>query len=114
MLASGTYSVLFAKTLLEVTRPELPVEVPTSRKIDAKSGGARVMFEQESDLLLRDLTAVEDSHGTDILILTMLCRYVERLLENGSGERHLGKHHPDILNALRGLLSRQAAPSGGT
>jgi hypothetical protein len=31
MLASGTYSVLFAKTLLEVTRPELPVEVPTSR-----------------------------------------------------------------------------------
>jgi hypothetical protein len=26
MLASGTYSVLFAKALLEVTRPELPVE----------------------------------------------------------------------------------------
>ena len=105
MLAGGTYTVLFAKALLEVTCPELLVEVPTSRKIDAKSAGARVMLEQETDFLLRDLKAVEDSYGTDILILQVSCRYIERLLENGRVERHLGKHHPDILNALRGLLS---------
>jgi len=108
MLAGGTYTVLFTKALLEVTRPELLVEVPTSRKIDAKSAGARVMLEQETDFLLRDLKAVEDSYGTDILILKMSCRYVERLLENGRVERHLSKHHPDILNALRGLLSEVA------
>jgi hypothetical protein len=108
MLAGGNCSVLFAKALLQVTSLDLLVEVPTSRKIDAKSGGARVMFEQESDLLLRDLKAVEDSYGTDILILKMSCRYIERLLENGRVERHLSKHHPDILNALRGLLSEVA------
>jgi hypothetical protein len=105
MAAGGTYTVLFAKALLEVTRPELLVELPMSRKIDAKSAGARVMLEQETDFLLRDLKAVEDSYGTDILILTMSCRYIERLLENVRVERHLGKHHPDILNTLRGLLS---------
>jgi len=108
MLAGGTYTVLFAKALLEVTPPEFLVDAPTSRKIDAKSAGARVMFEQETDLLLRDLKAVEDSYGTDILILKMSCRYIERLLENGRVERHLTKHHPDILNALRGLLSEIA------
>jgi RepB plasmid partitioning protein len=105
MLASGTYSVVFAKALLEVTRPELLVETPTARKPDAKSTGARVMLEQETDFLLRDLKAVKDSYGTDILILTVSCGYIERLLENGRVERHLSKHHPDTLNALRSLLS---------
>jgi hypothetical protein len=108
MAAGGTYTVLFAKALLEVTRPELLVEGPTSRKSDTKSAGARVMLEQEADFLLKDLKAVEDSYGTDILILTMSCRYIERLLENARVERHLSKHHPDILNALRGLLSEVA------
>jgi hypothetical protein len=117
MLASGTYSVVFAKALLEVTRPELLVEAPSSRKADAKSAGARVMLEQETDLLLRDLKAVEDSYGTDILFLTVSCKYIERLLGNGRVERHLIKQHPDILHALRGLLAEvareraKAAPS---
>jgi len=108
MQAGGNCSVVFAKALLQVTPLDLLIEAPTSRNGDAKSSGARVMFEQESDLLLRDLKAVEDSYGTDILILKMSCRYIERLLENGRVERHLTKHHPDILNALRGLLSEVA------
>jgi hypothetical protein len=66
------------------------------------------MLEQEADFLLKDLKAVEDSYGTDILILTMSCRYIERLLENARVERHLSKHHPDILNTLSGLLSEVA------
>lgn len=56
------------KALLEVTPPELLVEVPKSRKPDAQSAGSRVMFEQEADFLVRDLKAVEDSYGTDILL----------------------------------------------
>jgi hypothetical protein len=74
MLAGGNYTVLFAKALLEVTPPELLVEVPKSRKLDAQSAGSRVMFEQETDFLVRDLKAVEDSYGTDILLLTVSCR----------------------------------------
>jgi RepB plasmid partitioning protein/ParB-like nuclease domain len=105
MLAGGTYTVIFAKALLEVTTPELLIGVPKSRKLDAQSAGSRVMFEQETDFLVRDLKAVEDSYGTDILLLTVSCRYVQRLLENNRLERHLAKHHPDILNTLRGLLS---------
>lgn len=105
MLASSTYTVLFARALLEVTRPELLAEMWASRKLDPKSGGTRVMLEQETDFLLRDLKAVEDSYGTDILILTVSRRYIERLLRNNRVERHLSKHHPDILNTLRSLAS---------
>lgn len=63
------------------------------------------MFEQETDFLVRDLKAGEDSYETDILLLTVSCRYVQRLLENDRLERHLTKHHPDILNTLRGSLT---------
>ena len=58
------------------------------------------IIEQETDFLLRDLKAVEDSYGTDILIPTMSCRYIERLLENGRVERppqQVHMLHPAIL-----------------
>ena len=53
------------------------------------------MLEQETESLVRDLKSVEDSYGTDILALTVICGYVERLLGNVRVERHLGKHKPD-------------------
>jgi hypothetical protein len=108
MVASGTYSVVFAKALLEVTRPELLIQTATACKSDTKSSGARLMLEQETDLLFRDLKAVEESYGTDILLLTVSYRYIERLLGNERVQRHLTKHHSDILNALGTLLSEVA------
>jgi len=108
MVASSTYSVVFAKALLEVTRPEFLAELPTARKSDSVGVVSRVMLEEEAHLLLRDLKAVEDSYGTDILLLSVSCRYIERLLGNANIERYLSKWHPDTLNALRGLLSEVA------
>ena len=107
MHATGTHTVRFAKALLEVTRPELLVEVPSKRKptIEATSRAAQAMLEQETDLLIRELKAVEESYGTDMLTLSIACGYVERLLSNSRVEKHLDKHHPDILGELRTLLT---------
>jgi hypothetical protein len=105
MIASGTFSVLFAKALLEVTRPELLLEPPSSRNIEAGSAGARALLEQENDSLLKDLKNIEASYGTDILTLSILLGYIERLLGNIRVERHLMKYHSDILFSLRALLS---------
>jgi len=105
MIASGTFSVLFAKALLEVTRPELLLEPPSSRNIEAGSAGARALLEQENDSLLKDLKNIEASYGTDILTLSIVLGYIERLLGNIRVERHLMKYHSDILLSLRALLS---------
>jgi hypothetical protein len=105
MIASGTFSVLFAKALLEVTRPELLLELPSSRNIEAGSAGARALLEQENDSLLKDLKNTEASYGTDILTLSIVLGYIERLLGNVRIERHLMKYHSDILLSLRALLS---------
>jgi hypothetical protein len=107
MHATGTYSVRFAQALLEVTRPEFLVETPSKRKpqIEATSLAAQEMLEQETDLLLREVKAVEQSYGTDMLTLSITCAYVERLLSNVRVEKHLDKHHPDILGQLRAVIS---------
>jgi hypothetical protein len=105
MVASGTYSVLFAKALLEVTRPELLLELPPTRTIEAGSAGARALLEQETESLLKDLKNIETSYGTDILTLSIVLGYVERLLGNTRVERHLMKYHSDILLSLRTLIS---------
>jgi hypothetical protein len=84
MHATGMFSVRFAQALLEVTRLELLVETSSRPKptIEATSLAAQAMLEQETDLLIRELQAVEESYGTDMLTLSIACGYVERLLSN--------------------------------
>jgi RepB plasmid partitioning protein/ParB-like nuclease family protein len=112
MHAAGTYSVRFAQALFEVTRPEFLAETALRRKptIEATSKAAQAMLEQETDLLIRELKAVEESYGTDMLTLSIACGYIERLLANSRVEKHLEKHHPDILGELRRLLVEVKPP----
>jgi hypothetical protein len=107
MHATATYTIRFAKALLEVTRPELLADPPCKRKptIEATSRAAQAMLEQETDLLIRELKAVEESYGTDMLALSIACGYIERLLLNPRVQKHLDKHHSDILGELCALLA---------
>jgi hypothetical protein len=105
MVASVTFSVPFAQALLAVTKPELLTAPVSSRKLEATSMGAQSMFEEENESLLKDLKAVEESYGTDVLTLTVSCGYIARLLQNPRIERYLGRNHPGILQALQTLVS---------
>ncbi len=115
MVASGTYTIPFAKALLAVTKPELLEEhASSSKKMQATSNAARSMLEQENEFLLRDLKSVEESYGTDVLTLTVSCGYFERLLQNSRIERYLARYHVDILQALQKLLSEVNAKAIST
>jgi len=105
MVAGGTFTIPFAKALLAVTKQEMLEEAPSSRKLQATSIAARSMLEEQNEFLLKDLRAVEESYGTDVLTLTVSFGYLERLLRNSLVERYLERHHVDILQTLRRLLS---------
>jgi hypothetical protein len=105
MRASGIYTARFATALLEVTRPELRLDAPRYRKTKGASPTAQAVLEEESDLLVRDLKAMEESYGTDVLTLSVSSGYIRRLLSNAVVEQFLEKHHPDILNELRTFVS---------
>jgi len=61
--------------------------------------------EEESELLVRDLKAMEESYGTDVLTLSVSSGYIRKLLSNAAVEQFLAKHYPDILGELRAFFS---------
>jgi RepB plasmid partitioning protein/ParB-like nuclease domain len=107
MIAGQTFSTLFAKSLLAVTRPDLLVQPIRRPKIAATSAAAQEMLGRETEQLIRDLKAIEDSYGTDVLSLTVCSGYLRRMLANSRIERHLSKNHPDLLDALKSAVSEQ-------
>lgn len=107
MIAGGTYSTLFAKSLLAVTRPELLMQTSRKPKIAATSFAAQEMLGRETEQLIRDLKAIESSYGTDVLTLMVCCGYFRRMLANPRIERHLSKYHPDLLTGLVAATSER-------
>jgi hypothetical protein len=105
MIAGATYSTVFAKALLAVTRPEFLVTPIRRTRVEATSAAAQEMLGKETERLVKDLKAIEDSYGRDVLTLTVCSGYFRKLLANPRVERHLSKNHPDLLDAVRGALS---------
>jgi hypothetical protein len=105
MIAGQTFSTLFAKALLAVTKPDLLAQPTRRPKVAATSAAAQEMLGKETEQLIRDLKAIEDSYGTDVLKLTVYCGYLRRMLTNPRIERHLSRNHPDLFDALKTAIS---------
>jgi ParB-like chromosome segregation protein Spo0J len=108
MMSAKKFSGRFARVLLEGTRDELLVSVPTARARTATQE-QRSMMEQETDELLKHADSIRASYGDDVLNLTAACKYVERLLGNTRVRRYLAKNHEESLSALQQLLAGTAA-----
>ena len=107
MIAGATFSTLFAKSLLAVTKAELLVEPIRKPKVAATSTAAQEMLGRETEQLIRDLRAIEDSYGTDVLTFTVCCGFLRRMLANPRVERYLLVHQPDIFEALKTASSER-------
>jgi hypothetical protein len=101
MIAGMTFSTLFAKSLLAVTKPEFLVQPIRKPKVAATSAAAQEMLGKETEQLIRDLKAIEDSYGTDVLTLTVCSGYFKKVLSNPRIERHLSRNHSDLFDALK-------------
>jgi ParB-like chromosome segregation protein Spo0J len=109
MLASNAFSVQFAKALLTVTKQEFLAEPPKPGKLKPPSAAQKAVMEEETASLLKDLKSAEDSYGTDVLNLTVSCRYIESLVRNAQVKKYLAKHHPELLQEIGQLLTELAA-----
>ncbi len=90
---------------MSVTKPEHLLETARKPRVEDTLSAAQEMLGEETETLVRDLKAIEESYGTDVLTLTVCCGYVRRMLQNARIERHIQKKHPDLLNALRTVIA---------
>ncbi len=97
MVAAGNYSFAYARCLLAATPQAMLVENGKRKEVDGLSVEEMDRMEREMESLARDFNMIEESHGRNVLNLTLATTYVRKLLENAVVVRYLSEHHPDIL-----------------
>ncbi len=105
MRASNMYSARFAKALVAGTRDDMLVEPQKDRLTTSVSSAQKMRLEHETDSLLQNLKAVEQSYGTEVLTLSVSCRYLNTLLTNTRIRKHLAKQHSEILGELKSVVA---------
>ncbi len=65
-------------------------------------------MEQEMESLERDLKAVEQSYGENMLNLTCARGYIKKLLDNAKVVRFLNANHPDIFTEFESIAAAEA------
>lgn len=111
MVAMNTFSSAYAKALLAAT--------PNSQLVDAAKPAAKALspvqtarMEAEMERLQREIRSVETSYGPDHLNLVIARGYIAALLRNGAVQRHLERHHPEILAEFRRIAKDASIGSG--
>jgi len=105
MVLRNDYSASFAKTRLAISPPALLCGTPKARQLKANAEEADILLGQDTDGLIQNLRAIEETYGTDILTLTVACAYLERLLSDAKIGRYLDQHHPGTAQTLRTIIS---------
>jgi hypothetical protein len=105
MISGKNYSVSFAAAILGVTGRE---QLVNPEKQETKSNGAKSssLLEETTDSLAGDLAIVRRTYGQDVLALTVVCRYLETLIENAEVSKYLERNHSGILPEIRHLVDQ--------
>jgi len=105
MVASNRYSEAFADALLAGTRTDMLVEQDKPSSPNPLSVDQKTVLERETDALFRDFKSAEASYGTDVLELSVACRYITRVLDNAKVRHYIEGRFPEILTELEGVIA---------
>jgi hypothetical protein len=107
MVSTSNYTAGYAEALVlgtsrdQLAQPEKPKvkEGLTTEEIGK--------LEQEMESLERDLKAVEESYGENMLNLTCARGYIKKLLDNAKVVRFLNGNYPDILPEFEAIATAE-------
>lgn len=105
MASANNFSSSYADALVlgtpreELTNPEEPKEK------EGLSAEEIARMEEEMETLERDLKAVEDSYGENMLNLTLARGYIKKLIDNGKVVRFLNANHAEILTEFETIAA---------
>jgi ParB-like chromosome segregation protein Spo0J len=103
LVATGNFSVPYAKALLAATRSDMLVDPDKHKVIEGLTPEQVAKMEKEMEVLQRDLGLIEESHGNQVLNLVLARGYLAKLLGNARVARYLGQHHADIFRELQSV-----------
>jgi hypothetical protein len=104
MIASNNFSLSFINAILSMTKPDLLISGEPRGTGRLHDGAMNSTLENEQTSLVRDLKAIEQSYGTDMLTLAVSLKYMERLMANTNVKGYLERACPETFTLLSGLL----------
>lgn len=105
MIATGDYSFAYAQALLVATPPEMLLEPSKPKAPKMLKPEVVAQMEKEMETLERDFRVYQDTYGENTLSLSVVQRYVQRLLGNTTIKRFLNKNYPEIHEELSVVAS---------
>lgn len=102
---AGNYSVSYVNALLAATPQAMLANPAAPKKVKGLSEDQMARMEAEMESLHGEYRLIEDSHGTNVLNLTVARSYLATLLENQRVSKYLGNHHPEFLSQFKKITA---------
>lgn len=102
---ANIYSVSYVNALLAATPQALLVNPATPKKVKGLTEEQMARMEAEMESLHGEYRLIEDSHGTNVLNLTVARSYLSTLLENARVSKYLAQHHPEFLSQFKKITA---------
>ncbi len=107
MVSANNFTSGYAEALVLGT-PKDQLAQPDKPKIKEGLSPEEIgRLEQEMETVERDLKAVEESYGENMLSLTCARGYVKKLLDNAKVVRFLNTNHPDIVSEFETIAATE-------
>jgi len=108
MVSANNFTKGYAEALVLGTPKDQLANPNEPKKKEGMSREDIAKMEQEMESLERDLKAVEQSYGDNMLSFTCAHGYIKKLLDNGKVVRFLNANHPDIFTEFESLAAAEA------
>jgi hypothetical protein len=105
LVAANNFSVPYTKALLAATPPDMLVEPDKHKTVDGLTPEQMAKMTKEMESLQRDLKAIEESHGNQVLNLVLARGYLTKLFNNDRVTQYLNQRHSDLFSELQTVLS---------
>lgn len=112
MVATNNFSSSYARALLAATPASQLVEPSMKKPLGGLSEAERQTMEREIETIHRDVKAVEEDYGINMLRLVVANGYLGRLLENEQVAGYLRRHHGELFRELQTLQEGISADMG--
>ncbi len=107
MTSTNNYTSGYAEALVLGTPKTQLVNPDESKKKTGLSAEDIARMEEEMEGLERDLKAVEDSYGENMMTLTLARGYIKKLLDNAKVVRFLNANHGEVLSEFESIAAAE-------
>ena len=108
MVSANNFTKGYAEALVLGTPKDQLANPNEPKKKEGMSREDIAKMEQEMESLERDLKAVEQSYGENMLNLTCARGYIKKLIDNAKVVRFLNANHPDIFAEFESLAAAES------